>query len=176
VATSDLLSLLAFTVSLLALAIGSFIGLRQARLAQSANRIAVLISQMNDFRLRKFNEDHIYLVKHLPKEHNSQLGISGLPEEVRNSFYNVVYFYQILAVLVILRALNKREILTLYQRRVVELWDAVEPFVKQERKINKDEDGDLLRNVEAFALAARHFRPSALRRRIDRVWKRRPVF
>ena len=169
---SDVVSLLALVIAFMSLAIGSTISFRQARSARDANHIAVLVTQMNDFRERTFNEDHDYLCRSMG-QHNSHNGISGLPEDVRQKFYNVVYFYQILGVLIMLKTLSRNDIITIYQRRVVELWNSLEPFVKSERRLNGDEHGDLLANFQAFAEAAMDFRPNSLRLLIDRNLRRR---
>lgn len=164
---SDVLSLVALALSTAALVVGSLIAHRQVKSVRDTNHIMVLISQMNEFRTRKFNEDHDYVCDRLAAEHNSHKGVSELPQEAKDAFYNITYFYQILGVLVLLGTLDRDDVVTLYQRRLKMLWAAAEPFIKAERRRRPENEG-LLKNLESLAEAASKLPDGSLNRLIER--------
>jgi hypothetical protein len=171
VAQSSLLSVAALIISVLAVAAGAMIGIRQTASARHANHIAVLVDLMNEFRTRQFNQDHDYICERLATEHDPQLGISGLPENAGDAFYSVTYFYQILGVLVVLKILDRDDIITIYQRRLIILWKAVQPYVIRERELKGGSNSYLLLNLEALATAASQFPPDSLNALLERSLK-----
>jgi hypothetical protein len=87
--------------------------------------------------------------------HSSDLGISGLPVDVRADVLNVAYYYQTVAALIGIGIVDERRTLALLRIRFVKVWDAVEPFVRQERRANPHTGDQLLTILEFYAERAR---------------------
>src|SRR5262249_24447235 len=106
--------------------------------------------------------------------HDSEGGLSGLPTEVRHHVMDVCYFLQQIACLIILDVINEREFVALFRSRVIATWDAVGPFIKQERLIDPRLGAEFFTPLEAFATKAKKMSPE-IGQRILKRWIERPL-
>lgn len=147
-------NLVAIFLSLIALGTSSLLAFRQTILQRQANHLPAYLSLLNEFRSREFNDHFRYVCDQLRQDHDPQLGISGLPPEAREAFYDVAYFLQNFVALRKLSIVDGR-VLTTMNGRIVLVWDAIEPFVKSEREINRSTSDILFRVLEDFAMEVR---------------------
>ncbi|MFC8519422.1 hypothetical protein [Streptomyces sp. NPDC057257] len=114
---------------------------RQARIAQHANHISVMVDLLQEFRSVNFHEQHDYLCTRLGAEHDPAGGVQGLPAEAKAAFYNVVYYYQSFANLAVFELLDETLMVTVLRTRIVSVWQAVRPFVERERELRGETGG-----------------------------------
>ncbi|MEU6146838.1 hypothetical protein ABZ848_41640 [Streptomyces sp. NPDC047081] len=114
---------------------------RQARIAQHANHISVMVDLLQEFRSVDFHEQHDYLCTRLGAEHDPEGGVRGLPAEAKAAFYNVVYYYQSFANLAVFELLDETLMVTVLRTRIVSVWQAVRPFVERERELRGETGG-----------------------------------
>jgi hypothetical protein len=148
---NTILSLSAVGISVLGALTTFVLGVRRERLMSGANQIA-LINFLNVFRDLKFNDGYRYIVEHL-RSHDPSLGITGLPNEVKEQLYNIAYYYQLFAVMVDMGLFKDRELEAAFRPRIVAVWDAIGPYVETERRSPSSET--LLSLLENFAVKAR---------------------
>lgn len=154
--TSSLMfNLFTAMISLFALVVSSVIAMRQARYQRSANHVPVMADIMRSFRSAEFREEIDYVEYKLLKEHDSRVGLSGLPDEVKNTVLNVIYFYQYVAIVVILDICDSAIMTHYFGRRVVRAWRALSPFIEVERLKEAGRLGSFYM-LEEFAVRCSH--------------------
>ncbi|MGP3949971.1 hypothetical protein [Streptomyces sp. 7N604] len=163
-----ILNIVAIVLSVLALASSSYLAFRQAVLMKQSNHLPAYLWLFNEFRSVEFQDRYRYVCEQLQREHDPQLGVSGLPEDARRAVYDIGYFFQ---QCISLRRLNivDDEVIMTMSMRTVRVWRAIAPFVEREREINSEQGPKLLSILEDFADDARRhpeeFRRSILHRR-----------
>lgn len=153
---SLLLNLLALFISICAVAISMIFGMRQLAIARHANYIPALLDLLSEFRKVEFHEQYNFVCVRLREEYSPELGLSGLPLEVKEIVYSVLYFFQTIAKLYALEVLGEEVAMGMVRRRVVTMWRAVEPYVIKERESPLVDD-DLLSVLGSFAADAERF-------------------
>jgi len=151
----QILGVAALVVSLLALIISAAFGARQILLMRNANYVPVLIDLLGQFRSLEFNDNYHFVCTRLAVEHEPASGISSLPDEVRAKIFDVAYYFQLFATLAALRVVRDDHIIPVIRDRVVQVWDAIEPFVLAERESTRGKGPSRFRNLEDFAKTAR---------------------
>ncbi|GAB3276830.1 hypothetical protein [Kineosporia babensis] len=139
--------IIAVGISLLALAITVWLAFKQLSSERAAHHLGIVSDLLDDFRSSQFHDDHRFLAEELPRTYSPELGVAGLPEEVRERFYRVLYFYQKVALLTALGILSDRRFVQLLHQRMAWVWSGVKPHVEIER--TRDLNGErLLRGVQ----------------------------
>ncbi|MGW3145858.1 hypothetical protein ACWDG1_14485 [Streptomyces sp. NPDC001177] len=154
---SLLLNILALFISICAVIISLVFGMRQLVIARHANYIPALLTLLGEFREAEFHEQYNFVCSRLREEHSPELGLSGLPSEVRKSVYSVAYFYQSLAGMYALGVVGEEVAMVMGRGRVNTVWRAIEPYVLKERE-SPLVDKHLLSILESFAADAERFR------------------
>jgi hypothetical protein len=127
-------NVLAITIAAAALLTSSLIAVRQAALMFRANHIPVYIELFSQLRSLEFNDHRNFIIHRLGQEHvAADVGISGLPPEARAAIYDVGGLYTEIATLRLLGAVDRR-VDSLLQLRLVRTWEALAPFVYEERR------------------------------------------
>ena len=144
------LSLAAVCVAFVALAFSTWLAFVQSRIQRQGNYLPAIMTLFGSFRSLDFHRHYSFLCRDLGRRHDPQHGISGLPEDAQEAFYDVAYLLQEFALLVYFGILDADQIGGLMYRRVTEVWEAIEPFVLRERQL-ADTQGRLLRALELFA-------------------------
>jgi hypothetical protein len=151
--TSNLLNIAAIIISFVALAVSSFLAIRQSLAAKQANRIPVFIDLFKDARNPEFRDRERSLWRDL-NEHEPSLGFSGLPKGQRHDAEIVCSYYSTLAYCVTIGiAEHDLAVIPVYYR-LLRTWEAVYPFVRAERKIRND-GGSFLTLLEDFVAEAK---------------------
>ncbi|MEW2566602.1 hypothetical protein [Streptomyces sp. NPDC047070] len=153
---SLLLNLLALSISICAVAISVIFGMRQLAIARHANYIPALLDLLSEFRKVEFHEQYNFVCVRLQEECSPELGLSGLPLEVKETVYSVIYFFQTVAKLYTLGVLSDDVAMGMVRVRVTAMWRAVEPYVIKERESPLVDD-DLLSVLGRFAADAELF-------------------
>ncbi|KUO13826.1 hypothetical protein AQJ58_01730 [Streptomyces sp. DSM 15324] len=130
-----------------------------------------------DFRSVEFHDRYQFVTQRLLAEYDPALGLSGLPDDVRRQVYDIVYYYQNIAVLRLADIVDD-EMMALLRVRVVKVWAAVGPFVLREREVMGTGGQYLLRGLEDFASDAQDMPHDTVNRlmqtsRAQRTWRRR---
>lgn len=149
----DGLSVAALLISLAAIALSTYLALKQNLTQRQANTIPALSLLLNEFRSSRFWESYEYVCNEL-ENHQPEGGIAGLPNEARTHVYNVCYLLQHIGDLARLGVVSERGLLSTLRFRVIRVWKAVKPFVVEERVKNASAGPDNFRLLEAFAARA----------------------
>ncbi len=166
--SAAVLGIVAVVVSVLALCVSALLGARQTRLMWDANHVPAVIELLSEFRSKQFHDDYQYIITRLRSEHDPELGISGLPESARAAVLNVAYYFQVFAFLIGFEIVDEAKVMSVVRLRVIQTWEALEPYVLVERKSNCFLP--VLTMLETLAHRARHMPVSSPRElmRFDR--------
>jgi hypothetical protein len=121
-------------VSILALAVSSWILFRQTKYTRDSNHVQVVRELLREFRTPGFIASLDYVRQRLAKEHDPSRGISGLPNPAREHVLNIGYYYQSLGILVKFNISDSRTFILTMGRQITAAWQAVAPYVYAERE------------------------------------------
>ncbi|WUI03911.1 hypothetical protein OHR68_19620 [Spirillospora sp. NBC_00431] len=147
-------NLIAIIISSLALGSSIYMAAQHARLMRRSNYLPAYLAYLSEFRSMEFNDRYRYVCESLRADHDPGLGLSGLPNDARRIVYDVAYFFQSFAVLTLLGLIDE-EVVSTTNYRVVQVWQAIGPFVKREREVNESTGPYLLWTLEKYADRAR---------------------
>ncbi|MFF3207482.1 hypothetical protein [Streptomyces sp. NPDC002962] len=174
-----LVNVLPVVIAVTAIAIPTWLGMRQTRISRHANNIQPMIDLLAEFRSAAFHDQHDYVCSRLPQEHAPDGGVRGLPHDAKAAFCNVVYYYQTLANLTVFRIVDEEVFLPLLRHRILGVWEAARPYVEREREL-RGRDGSYLSALEELACRTAELPHTYLHDRIAdsrsgrRWWTRRP--
>lgn len=137
---STILNVAAITASLLALAVSSFLALRQSRLMRHANQVPVVIDLFRELRADTFITREQQIWSSLPGDMDPSGGFAGIPEPLRTYVYDICLFYQTVAYLFIFKMIDDKLVYTAFHYRILRTWSSVAPFVRGERAIRGGEN------------------------------------
>ncbi|WP_327187021.1 DUF4760 domain-containing protein [Streptomyces sp. NBC_01334] len=173
-----LVNVLPVVIAVTAIAIPTWLGMRQTRVSRHANNIQPMIALLAEFRSAAFHDQHDYVCARLQQEHAPDGGVRGLPHDAKAAFCNVVYYYQTLANLTVFRIVDEEVFLPLLRHRIVSVWQAARPYVEREREL-RGSDGSYLSALEELASRTAELPHTYLHERIAasrsgrRWWTRR---
>lgn len=155
--TSLALSAIALVVSVVALALSSYLAARQIRLLSQANHIGPFVQLMAEFRDAAFHERYRYVVQKFQIEYPPELGfgIFELPEPARSTVIDITYYFQNCAAFISFGLLDETRIMAMLHVRFISVWDAIRPYVLAERQKNPTAGKYLLTSLERFAAYAK---------------------
>jgi hypothetical protein len=137
-AVTTSLNVATLIISLVALAISSFFAIRQIGTARNANQLPVMNDILGEIRSPKFRQQEELLWDKLPAL-GKDIAYSQLPGNLREAADSVCLTYLMLAYVVSLRIVDRKLAVVPVHYRVAKTWEAVSPFVAQERKLRGDE-------------------------------------
>jgi hypothetical protein len=147
------LNIVSLGVSLVALALSSFIAWRQAQLMRHANIFPILIDFFREFRSPEFRIHQLYVRTRLADE-LPQNGIYGLPEPALGHVVPVLHYFDNLGALVTHGVVETKLALSILGESVERNWRLLAPFLHKEREIRKnDEYGIFFEHLAALAKA-----------------------
>lgn len=100
--------------------------------SEKSNSLPVASSAFNEFRSQTF-QDHLRTVWNEAPSVIPEDGFQSLPTQWRNSAYEVVYFFEYLGILVAYELVPKELVVDFSANLIVRSWNALEPFIQQER-------------------------------------------
>ncbi|HZG04026.1 MAG TPA: hypothetical protein VE546_10705 [Streptomyces sp.] len=152
-------------VSLLALIVAAVTARRQFRHARRTSDFsAVLELYLRDVRNKEYQSDQDYVVHRLAEENTPDGGVGGLSDEdARHAVWNVAFLYESIGMMYALGVLDRCIALGVFNYRVVQVWEALRPFVLKEREKRK---GPFLAFFENLYLDAKEADVEALYREV----------
>jgi hypothetical protein len=170
-------NLAATGLSVVALVVTLYSAVSQTGLQRRSNRLPAYVDLLADFRSVEFHDRYWFVTQRLAAEYDPVLGLSGLPDDARRQVYDIVYYYQNIAVLRIADIVDD-EMVALLRIRVIKVWAAVAPFVVCEREVMGAHGRYLLRGLEDFAHDAQHMPHDVIDHLLhigpyQRAWRRR---
>ncbi|GAA4684386.1 hypothetical protein GCM10023347_44320 [Streptomyces chumphonensis] len=121
-------------ISLLALVVSSLAVWRQIRNARSAGAFATVLEvYLRDVRDKDYQRDQSYVLSRLAVEHPPADGIRNLPDDAQHAVWNVAFLYESLGMMYVLGNMDRRIALGTFNFRIVQVWEALEPYVVAER-------------------------------------------
>jgi hypothetical protein len=128
-----MLNLLALAVSIGALATSAVTSLRQLRLAHNSNVLPIIIEMFKETRTVDFLRAVEYIRSELAAQHAPTDGYRHLPVEPRDHIRRVGQFYDDIGKLVAHGVVDERLVLGSYSVNVQRMWEALAPYVYNER-------------------------------------------
>jgi hypothetical protein len=163
---SMFLNVAALVISLLALAVSTYLTRRQSIAAKQANQIPVFVDLYREARTPDFYSRERSLWENL-SGHDPAKGLSGLSAELRHNAEVVYSYYSNMAYCISIGVVERDLAIMPIHYRMLKTWDAMYPFVIAERKI-RDDGGSFLTMFEHFASEARRTDIHSLERAIIR--------
>lgn len=137
---SLVLSITGLALSVVATGVSAFLVIRQTRFQRHANQVPVAITLAQEYRSEDFQLALDYVLHVLPVRHDSNLGISHLPEEGRRNARQVAAFFTTLAGLVFFDVVDEEFAIGFFGNRANGAWDVLEPYIVQERSQERNPD------------------------------------
>lgn len=169
----DASGVVSLVLSIAALAVSVVFALKQNSLQRQTNNAAALIDLLGQFRSPELHKGFAVIQNDLGS-YDQANGLSGLPEEVRYHVFDVCYFLQQFACLIVAGIIKEKEFTALLRARLISAWARVEPFVQYERQNNPASGPEFLGTLEAFAVKARTLSPEVGQEILQR-WVARPI-
>jgi hypothetical protein len=155
------MNIIAIVLSGLALVVSTYMAFRQWTAQRRESFTSAYLQLLSEYRSLRFQDNLQYIYQRLGIENDPQMGILGLPDDVREKFFDIAYFFQQVALLHRLRVFDDM-ILAGTHRQVVRVWDSIAPFVLRQRELSGHGNAYLLRILEMFAEEARQVDPEIL--------------
>jgi hypothetical protein len=165
VSASDAVSLALAASSLV---VAGYTAGKQYLLQKRSVNVPVVMEILTSFRDPLLHASLDAVTRNLPHA-DSAKGLAGLSKELRDHVFDVAYFFQMVAGLVLMDLADDRVFTTLLRARLVSTWAAMEPFIIREREINPSTAPEFLTLYEAFAIKAAATGPE-FGQRILRRW------
>lgn len=169
----QILNAVAITLSLVALLVSTRLNSRRNSFARHANSLPALQLLLAEFRKPSFHENYNFVCNDLPAR-SADGGISGLSLDERQKLYDVGYLFQHLADLCRRDVVDEGEVMATLRYRVQRVWEALEPFVEAERRLNPAAGPDTFRLLEAFAARALKYPQNGYASAME-AWLRSPI-
>ncbi|MGI5405074.1 DUF4760 domain-containing protein [Streptomyces sp. CA-135486] len=118
---------------LVALATSVAVSRRQLRLAQNSNVLPVVIQLFRETREPEFSQAIEYVSTQLAADHPPDSGYRRLPPEAKRHVRRISLFYDDVGKLVAHGVVDERLIIGSYGLNVVNMWDALAPYIYRER-------------------------------------------
>jgi hypothetical protein len=129
----------AVVISLLAVAISSFLAMRQAVLARQANQITTFVDLLSEARSAEFRNREYAVWRDLP-QHDPKGGFGQLSDEERTNVEVVCSFYSAVAYCIAIGVLDHDLALVPIRYRLLRTWASVLPLLSSEREARGDGD------------------------------------
>lgn len=131
------LNLATLVISLAALFFSVFLSLRQIRVTSGGNHLPVVLDAFKESRSAAWFEAEKYVLIKLAEEHAADCCIRGLPVSARTHVNIIGRFYDDLGKLVAYGVIDQDLVIGSYGMPIVRLWDALAPYVYEERRTHK---------------------------------------
>jgi hypothetical protein len=137
---SSILNVLAVAVSFGALAVSLVFATRQTRIMWQSNQVPLFVDLITEFRSKEFQHAEQYVLHKLGKEHSPDNGLLGLPDPARFAAATVQSFFGTVGQPVMHGIISEASTVSTIGQRGSRVWDELEPFIAEERRIRGDDD------------------------------------
>src|ERR1700722_10581033 len=151
-------AIITLSSSIISLIAAAYIGVRQYITQKSSNSVTTNFEILRQLQEYEFHDNFDFAIEKL-KDYDPEAGLVGLPVEARRKVLNACFFFQHIAMLIILDLIDERVFTAYFRARTVALWKVVEPFVQKERVLNLSTGPEFLSLFEAFAIKANRTTP-----------------
>ena len=148
-----MINMLSLLVTLVAVSVSSVLAWRALALAKNANHFPVVVNLLAPHRNPDFIRKQHYVVEHL-SEFDPESGLGGLPEPIRTYAIEVSEQYHMLGYVTLNRLADGNLLTTQIGHGAIRTWEAIEPYVKVERR-NRGGEYSFMNSFERFAEMAR---------------------
>ncbi len=148
----SLLNVSAIFISLASLATSTLLAARQARSADRANQLPIIIEMLDRHTTQSFYLKEEKIWEELPSR-DPNLGVTRLPADIRGEVIEVSFFYQMLGYLLAFEVVDENVVILPIRYRLEKTWTAIRPFVESERVLRGD-PYSYLNTLEEFAKSA----------------------
>ena len=149
----DATTIISLLISVISLAVAAFVGVRQYVIQRNSNSVSAVFEILKHLQEPDFHDSYDFVVGEL-KNYDSAKGLVGLPVEVSRKVRSICYFFQHIAMLMLLDLIDERPFTAYFRARTVALWEAAGPFIETERVLNAVTGPEFLTLLEAFAVKA----------------------
>jgi hypothetical protein len=167
---SDAVSL---TISIVSLLAAAYIAVRQYVLAKNSNNLPTTFELLKQFREPGLHESFDFVINELSARDSSK-GLMNLADAERVKVFDVCYFIQQIAMMIILGLADEIKFSVLIRARTIAVWNSVKPFVESERLLNSAVGPDFFTLLEAFAIKVSRLPPDTGKIILDN-WLDEPV-
>jgi hypothetical protein len=128
------LNVASLMAALFAVAISSWLAMRQSAIMRHANEVPLLTETFKEYRSPAFQRNEHYVVTKLAEENPPELGISCLPEEARIAATSLITFFNIMGSVLVFNMIDEALVVPLLGYRANQDWMALEPYILTERR------------------------------------------
>ncbi|MBB5938973.1 DUF4760 domain-containing protein [Streptomyces zagrosensis] len=148
------LNLAALFISLAALIVSILLTQRQIRLSNGGNHLPVILEAFKMHHNPAYLEAEKYLLHELAQEHSADCGCTGLPEPARTHALTIGMYFDDLGKLVAHDVIDQNLIVGSYGvEGIVCMWDALAPYVYQQRRTHDNHFWIYFENLAARTAA-----------------------
>jgi hypothetical protein len=164
---ATLFNVSALCASIVSLALATAIAIRQTKISHRANQLPVLLDLLYRQRSIAFRESEQGLWAEI-KTYDATLGLTGLPEDIRNRALEIVLFYQHLAYLIAFKIVDRDLAVLPVHNRIRKTWDTLSSFIINERRLGGLGGADYMAEFEYLARSIDEARIRQLSRDLGR--------
>ncbi|WP_419249596.1 DUF4760 domain-containing protein [Streptomyces longwoodensis] len=157
------INVISLSISVIALTISAYLAHRQASAAHGANLIPVVSHLFREWRQPDFIRTQKYILTDLGVDHDSDRGLSGIPDPLQSQIDKVAVFYDDLGKLVAYRALDWKLVIGTFGVTTVRVWNVLKPFIYRERELRGTQH---MACFEDLACRAKENPPAELHKKI----------
>jgi hypothetical protein len=125
----DLTTIITLLISIISLVVAAYVGTRQYAIQHNSNNVPINFEILSRLQSAEFHDNFDFAIERL-QEYDPDSGLVGLPREARIKVLSSCYFFQHIAMLILLDLIDERIFTAFFRARVVALWAAVEPFIQ----------------------------------------------
>ena len=130
------MELLSIIVSIIALLLSILVAIKQSHDAKSSDSVSAVLELFAEFRKPELVEARQTVIHKLSVDNYCpEVGLYGLPDEVKHSALSVSHFFDHVGVLVAHNLVNREAIIGWIGDSAIYCWDSLFPYIVAERKI-----------------------------------------
>jgi len=135
--TSLALGIASVVIAFGALAVSTFVSIRQVQQMSRQNVLPVVLDAFREARTKEWFQARDWVLDHLADECSADSGVSRLPEPARGMVRSVGFFYDNLGVFVAYKVVTEDLVIGFFGVGLNQLWTVLEPYILRERQIRR---------------------------------------
>jgi hypothetical protein len=135
--SKTVITVITIAISIISLAVSGTLALRQMRTATDGYALPVVLNVFSQFRTQEFFDAQQYVFHQLNREFEEPTAYTELPLEARSQVRAVAGLYDDLGKLVAHGIVREELVIGSNGTQARRIWEAVEPFVLEERRKRK---------------------------------------
>jgi hypothetical protein len=161
---SAILNLIAVLAAVAAVGSSTFLATQAIRYSRNANQMPVIIELFREHRSAEFVKKEQFVWREFPHQDPAK-GFTNLPRRAKSRATDVALFYLMIGYLSEYGICDQEMLAHQVQYRLLKTWDAIEPYVRQER-ILRGGEYTFLNTLEVFVERVRRLDNHAIARRM----------